>query len=154
MRKQLKSFSTAFQGLWQAIRSEGHLRFHIVAAVYVITFSFFYEMSALRWAVVLILIALIISAELFNTALEALCDKVTTERDPMIKKVKDVSAAAVLILSAAAVGAAFLLYFDLERINYIFHFFISNPVLLILFIISLIISVLFISGQFTKGKKN
>lgn len=153
MRKQPRSFKAAFEGFFGAVKSEGHLRFHLVAAVYVIAFSFFYDMSPLRWAVVLILIALIISAELINSAIESVCDRITGDFDLKIKAAKDMSAAAVLVLSVAAVAAAFLLYFDLERLGFIFNFFLKNPPLLILFIISLIISVVFISGRMTKTKK-
>ncbi len=160
MRKQLKSFAAAFRGFFSAIATEGHLRFHLVAAVYVIAFSFFYEMDAVKWAVIVILISLIISAELINSAIETLCDRVTRDYDEMIKTVKDISAAAVLVLSVGAVVAAFLFYFDLARINFIFNYFTGNPLVLILFLISLIISVLFIVpgpvkiiNHFNKPKK-
>lgn len=144
MIKQLKSFFAAFSGIGQAILSEGHLRFHIIAGIYVITFSFFYEFSAVKWAVVILTIALVIAAELINSAIESLCDRVTTQHDLIIKRVKDISAAAVLALSVAAVAVAFVLYFDVDRIVYIFNYITGNAALLILFLLSLIISVLFI----------
>ncbi|MCR5653250.1 MAG: diacylglycerol kinase family protein [Ruminococcus sp.] len=152
MRKQLMSFGAAFSGIWNAVRSEGHLRFHLVAAVYVIVFSFFYDLSKSQWAVLLFLIGSIIAAELFNTAIENVCDLVTKKRNSHIKTAKDVSAAAVLILSAVAVAIAFVFYFDIVRIQYIAAFFISRPWLLILFVLSLIISVVFIGGFKFKKK--
>lgn len=151
MKKQLKSFKAAFVGIWSAVRSEGHLRFHLVAACYVIAFSFFYDLSKAQWAVILLLISAIIAAELFNTAVENICDLVTKEQNEHIRIAKDVSAAAVLVLSFAAVITAFLFYFDIARIQYIAMYFISRPWLLILFVLSLIISVVFI-GKF-KTKK-
>ena len=113
MKKQLKSFKAAFAGIWSAVKSEAHLRFHLVAACYVIAFSFFYELSKAQWAVLLLLIGAVIAAELFNTALENVCDLVTKERDEHIKIAKDASAAAVLVLSIAAVVVAFVFFFDL-----------------------------------------
>ncbi len=151
MKKQLKSFRAAFAGIWSAVRSEAHLRFHLVAACYVIAFSFFYDLSKTQWAVLLLLIGAIIAAELFNTAVENICDHITKDYDGNIRTAKDVSAAAVLILSVAAVVIAFIFYFDTARIQYIAVYFISRPWLLILFALSLIISVVFI-GKF-KTKK-
>lgn len=152
MRKQLKSFKAAFVGIGYAIKSEGHLRFHLVAAFYVIAFSFFYDLSKIQWAVLLLLIGAILAAELFNTAIENACDLVTDEYDKRIKIAKDCSAAAVLILSIAAVVVAFIFYFDISKIQYIFKFFISRVWLLILFLFSLIISVAFIGGFKFKKK--
>ncbi|MBR1731001.1 MAG: diacylglycerol kinase family protein [Ruminococcus sp.] len=151
MKKQLKSFRAAFVGIWDAVKSEGHLRFHLVAACYVIAFSFFYDLSKAQWAILLLLIGAIIAAELFNTAVENVCDLVTKEYNEHIKTAKDVSAAAVFVLAVFAVAVAFIFYFDIERIQYIIQFFISRVWLLILFVFSLIISVVFI-GWFKKKK--
>lgn len=151
MKKQIKSFNAAFAGILSAIKSEGHLRFHLVAAFYVIVFSFFYNLSKAQWAVLLLLIGAIIAAEFFNTAIENVCDLVTKEYDERIKIAKDASAAAVLALSIIAVVVAFIFYFDLSRMYYIAMYFLSRPWLLILFVFSLIMSVVFI-GKF-KSKK-
>ena len=120
------------------------MRFHLVAAVYVIVFSFFFDLSVTEFAVMALIIGAVISAELINTALERLCDRVTTEFDTNIKYIKDVCAAAVLVLAAAAIAVAFLIFFDIKKITAIALNIINNPLLLILFILSLIISVVFI----------
>ena len=149
MRKQLKSLKAAFEGFFNSVKSEGHLRFHLVAAFYVILFSFFYDFTAAQWALVLLLIGVIIAAELVNTALENACDAVTEDYNPFIKAAKDACAAAVLVLSVFAVIIAFILYFDLDRFYAIYLFFINRVWLLILFVVSLIMSLVFI-GKFKK----
>lgn len=161
MKIQLKSFKNAFSGFFSALKEEGHLRFHFVAAVYVIIFSFWFNLSALKWAVILLLISGIIAAELFNTAIENLSDRITEEYDEKIKIAKDTGAAAVLILSVSAVIIAFIFFFDLEKIYALAFYLLRNPLLLILFIISLIISIVFILAGpkgikrfFTKSKKS
>lgn len=161
MKIQLKSFKNAFSGFFSALKEEGHLRFHFVAAVYVIIFSFWFNLSALKWAVILLLISGIIAAELFNTAIENLSDRITEEYDEKIKIAKDTGAAAVLILSVSAVIIAFIFFFDLEKIYALAFYLLRNPLLLILFIISLIISIVFILAGpkgikrfFTKNKKS
>ena len=61
------------------------------------------------WALVGVMVSLVLAAELFNTALEALCDHLHPEPHPAIKVVKDVSAGAVLVLSLGALWVALLM---------------------------------------------
>lgn len=145
MKKQLKSFGCAIKGFFGAVCSEGHLRFHLVAAVYVLVFSSFYNFTAAQWAVLIILIALVIAAELVNTAIEDTCDAVTTEQNEKIGRAKDMAAGAVLVLSIAAAAIAVIFFWNLEVIKNIFAYFSQNTPMLILLIISAVVSVLFIA---------
>ena len=145
MKKQLNSFGCAIKGFFGAVCSEGHLRFHLVAAVYVLVFSSFYNFSAAQWAVLIILIALVIAAELVNTAIENTCDAVTTEQNEHIRRAKDMAAGAVLVLSIAAAAIAVIFFWNLEVIKNIFAYFSQNIPMLILLIISAVVSVLFIA---------
>ena len=67
-----------------------------------------------------------ISAEAVNTALETLCNRVTTEADETIRIVKDIAAGAVLISAVAAVGVAVALFWDIERFVAIWEFYSSD----------------------------
>ena len=145
MKKQLKSFGCAIKGFFGAVCSEGHLRFHLVAAVYVLVFSSFYNFSAAHWAVLIILITLVIAAELVNTAIEDTCDAVTTEQNEHIRRAKDMAAGAVLVLSIAAAAIAVIFFWNLEVIKNVFVYFSQNTPMLILLIISAVVSVLFIA---------
>ncbi len=145
MKKQLKSFGCAIKGFFGAVCSEGHLRFHLVAAVYVLVLSSFYNFSAAQWAVLIILIALVIAAELVNTAIEDTCDAVTTEQNEHIRRAKDMAAGAVLVLSIAAAAIAVIFFWNLEVIKNVFVYFSQNTPMLILLIISAVVSVLFIA---------
>ena len=145
MKKQLKSFGCAIKGFFGAVCSEGHLRFHLVAAVYVLVFSSFYNFTAAQWAVLIILIALVIAAELVNTAIEDTCDAVTTEQNEHIRRAKDMAAGAVLVLSIAAAAIAVIFFWNLEVIKNIFAYFSQNIPMLILLIISAVVLVLFIA---------
>ena len=60
----------------------------------------------LLWFVLLALaMGLVLTAELLNTALEAVVDLVSPEEHPLAKQAKDVAAAAVLVASLAALAA-------------------------------------------------
>jgi diacylglycerol kinase len=106
-RRRVASFGHAGRGVWSALRSEVHLRFHAVATMVVIGLGFYYGISRLEWALVALAAASVWAAELVNTAIEALTDLASPAWHPLAGKAKDVAAGAVLLaaLGAVAVGA-------------------------------------------------
>ena len=106
-RRFVRSFVNGYVGLFHALRSEQNLRIHCVIAVCVIAASCFFSIGAWEWIAISFCIGLVISAECMNTALERLADRVSLERDPLIKEAKDCGSAAVLVLTmmSAVVGA-------------------------------------------------
>jgi len=114
---RLASFSHALRGLRFALSAEPNVRMHLVATVLVVVLGAGLGISALEWAAIMAAVGLVWMAELFNTALEILCDIVSPERADAVKRAKDVAAAAVLAaaLAAAFVGAlVFLPYLTAE----------------------------------------
>jgi undecaprenol kinase/diacylglycerol kinase (ATP) len=103
---RLASFSFAFRGLLQLFRSEPNARIHLAFLIIITILGLLFEISFREWAFLILCFGLVFIAELFNTALELLCDHVTPEWHGNIERVKDVSAAAVLIsaITAALVG--------------------------------------------------
>ncbi len=104
--KWIKGFYNAVDG-WKIFwKLEFHARVHLLAAIMVILAAFWLRVSAIEWVMLLIAIALVISLEMINTALEVLCDRVTDQPDPMIRDTKDLAAGAVLVgaLFAALIG--------------------------------------------------
>ena len=120
------------------------MRFHLVAAFYVLLFSAFYRFSAAQTAILILLISLVIAAELVNTAIENVCDLVTKEQNPYIKAAKDMAAGAVLALSIGAAAVACVFFIDFNVIPKIFSFFAERLALLILLILSAAASVIFV----------
>ena len=93
----------ALRGLFRAISEERSLRTELLAALFAVVLLLALRASPLWWALVTVLIAAVFAAELLNTAIENLADRVSLEYDPRIGRVKDFAAAAVLVLSVAAV---------------------------------------------------
>ena len=120
------------------------MRFHIVAGVYVIIFALFYNFTYTQWAVLLLLIAAILAAELFNTSLEELCNLETDGYDPLAKVAKDAAAGAVLVLSIFAAVIAVLFFWDLAVIKNILFFFWQRPGFIALLLISIAVSIIFV----------
>jgi diacylglycerol kinase len=106
----MKSFRYALQGLLTATRTEKNLRFHISAAVLVITAGFATRVSNGEWMLLIFCMALVIAFELFNTALEQLCNAVMPQHNIFIKNAKDMAAAAVLIVSIGSAVCGLIIF--------------------------------------------
>lgn len=100
----------AVLGLKVAWRNEAHFRVHVVASVFIIFGSCFFNISLLEFAVILLSCGFVVCVEILNTALEELCDKHTKEHDPHIGRIKDLAAAAVLLASIFAALAQFAIF--------------------------------------------
>ena len=106
----LKSFAAAFRGVWILICNERNFRFHLLATVVVITAGFFFHVEKTEWLTIFLCIGLVLSAEAFNTSIEYICDLVSPEYHPMVKKIKDVGAAAVILSAIIAVIAGCIIF--------------------------------------------
>lgn len=93
------SLVCAIRGVVNALKTEKNLRIDFIIAICIIAFSFAVKISFFEWMVCLVSIGLMLSAELFNTAIEYFVDMYTREKNEMAGKIKDISAGAVLILS-------------------------------------------------------
>jgi diacylglycerol kinase len=107
----MKRFADAFNGIVCSVKSQKNMKIHIAAAIVVIGCGFFFKVSNTEWSILIITIGLVLSAEIFNTAIELLCDFIEPNHDKKIGLVKDAAAGAVLVLSVAAflVGLIILL---------------------------------------------
>lgn len=102
----MKSFYDAFRGIASAFRTERNLRVHLIAAIVVIAAGFYVQISTHEWLLIVLCIGMVTGFELLNTAIEQLCNHVTPQRHPAIQLIKDISAAAVLLvsISSAVIG--------------------------------------------------
>ncbi|MBQ4128335.1 MAG: diacylglycerol kinase family protein [Ruminococcus sp.] len=153
--KQVHSFKYAISGLLSAFNSEAHMRFHLVVTIYVVAFSLkFYNLSTAQWALLVLTISAVFITEIVNTALERLCDTVTSEYSKNIGFVKDVAAAAVLVSAIAAVCVAFITLFRVDVFRYmLFYFFEDSFFAFIVLILSLLVSALFVALKPSKYKE-
>lgn len=110
IKKHLASYRHALRGIWLAFRYDRNMGFHLVAALAVLIVNYLLDISATEWLITVMLIGIVWMAEIFNTAIEKLADRVTLDRDPMIGQAKDMAAGAVLIICVAAVICAVIIY--------------------------------------------
>jgi undecaprenol kinase len=105
----------ALAGLAAAIRSERSLRFQLLALVAMLVALAVLRVEPLWWAIIALAAFAVLTAELFNTALEHLADHLHPEVHPQIRAVKDIAAAGVLMASCAAVAVGLALVCHLVR---------------------------------------
>ena len=101
-KKQMKSFTFAWNGILTCAGHEQNIKFHLLAAIAVIVAGFFFHITHIEWMVVMLCIGSVIAAELFNSAIERLVDLVSPERNRIAGEVKDIAAGAVLVTAIAA----------------------------------------------------
>lgn len=93
----IRSFVNAFRGIRFAFLQERNFRIHVSALVVAICLGFYFGIRAWEWCVILLTGGWVISLELINTAIERLTDLAEPAQNPLAGKIKDISAAAVLI---------------------------------------------------------
>jgi len=101
-----KRLANALQGLLHALRHERSLRFHALGAITVFAAILILRPGYLWSAILTLTVGTVLTAELFNTALETLVDHLHPEHHEKIRIVKDCAAAAVLLAAMMAVGVA------------------------------------------------
>jgi diacylglycerol kinase (ATP) len=110
LRSRIRSFRHAFSGWWYVIRTQRNAWIHALASVLAFIIGAWLRLNRLEWALIVVAVAMVWTAEFFNTALEVVVDLATREQHPLAKVSKDVGAAAVLIasLNAALIGVIVL----------------------------------------------
>lgn len=107
LKKRTKSFGYALKGLGTLFTETPNALMQLLASIAAVILGVLLKISKQEWLAVIIVIGLVFALESINTALETLSDYAChKEIHPAIKKVKDLSAAAVLVgaLAALVVG--------------------------------------------------
>lgn len=104
-------------GLAFAIRSEQAVREELVALALAVPMAWLIGVTAMRKLELVAVVALVLVVELLNTAIEKLSDRLTTDHDPQIGRVKDMGSAAVGV--ALVTAGLFWIFAIAERIGVI-----------------------------------
>ena len=118
LEKRVESFKYALNGLKIVFREEHNARIHLIVSLIVIACGFIFHISTVEWIIICFAIGLVISMEIINSAIENLSDFVSPEYHKLIKKVKDLSAAAVLVCTILSVVIGILVF--LPKIAHLF----------------------------------
>jgi diacylglycerol kinase (ATP) len=110
IESRTRSFRYAFSGWWYVLRTQRNAWIHATASILVILLSYWLKIGRYDWALILLAISIVWTAEFLNTALEAVVDLASQHQyNHLAKRGKDVGAAAVLIAAAASALVGFLI---------------------------------------------
>jgi diacylglycerol kinase (ATP) len=109
-RTLLESFNFAVEGIIHVLRTQRNMRIHMLAAVIVLVAALATSVTKLGLIALLLAIAFVFIAEMFNSALEQAIDVSTTSFDPLAKLAKDIAAGAVLIATLNAIAVGYLVF--------------------------------------------
>lgn len=97
----MKKFKDAFNGIAIALKHKAVL-VQLILGLLAIIGGIIIKLDIYEWMLFIICICLVISSEIFNTAIEKIGDYLNIEKDERIKVIKDLSSAAVLVNSIAS----------------------------------------------------
>jgi diacylglycerol kinase (ATP) len=119
LKKRLKSFVYAFEGISRFFKTEHNAIIHLVATLVVVFFGTWLSITKTEWLMIIIAIGFVFCAEIFNTAVEKLADEITRDYSEPVKRIKDLSAAAVLVsaFTAAIIGLIIFIPPILEKLR-------------------------------------
>lgn len=105
LKELINSFKYAFEGLILSFKTERNMKIHIIVMILVIISGILLKINKYEWIICIACFSIVISGELFNTAIETVVDLVMPYKNEKAKKAKDISASGVLIL---AIGTAII----------------------------------------------
>ncbi len=110
LKDKLKhKFGYAFYGVYDGIRHDASIALQCVLGLITVFVCLFLSLTPIEWCLILIMIFLVITMEFINSAIEAAVDYISLDRHPMAKRIKDLAAAAVLLMSLCALCVALII---------------------------------------------
>ncbi len=106
-----QTLNCAVEGILHAVRSERHVRWHVLACLAVLVLAPRFPITPSEFALLCLAAAIVLIAELSNTALEAVVDLACPEYHPLARAAKDVAAGAVLVAAFAAAAVGWVVLF-------------------------------------------
>lgn len=103
-------FQDAFRGVTSGIRGQSSFIVHIPVAIVVIAMASFFGVSRWEWCALVLCIVGVLTAELFNSAIEFLSRAVDTEYNENVGAALDIASGAVLVMSIGAVAVGLIIF--------------------------------------------
>ena len=97
IKKLYSNLINSLNGL-KIVSKENSFVLELVLGVFLIPYIFLSNIDFNYKIILSVLYFLLLAFEIMNTAIEKLCDKITTDLDPKIKNIKDLSSAAVFLV--------------------------------------------------------
>ena len=154
LRQWIKSANFAIEGILHGARHQRHLRYHFFSAAIVLFTAYLLGLSRSEFLLISLAVIIVLSAEMLNTAIEAVVDLLSPEYAEKARIAKDIAAGAVLITAFGAAVIGYVILFPYMRSVFEQGFYIAKhsraEVSLIAFVLVLIL-VIIAKARFGKG---
>ncbi len=98
----MRSLGHALRGVWAVFKEERNFKIQVSIAILVLFFAVWFKFSYAEITILVLAITMVLGAEIVNTAIEDFCNMVELREDPMIRKIKDMTAGLVLVSACSA----------------------------------------------------
>ncbi len=106
----LRCFADAGAGMSQTLRTQRNARIHAAATVCVVALAVALKITAIEWTVVLLAIGLVWTAEMLNTAIEAVVDLASPDEHELARIAKDTASGGVLVAAIVSVAVGVIVF--------------------------------------------
>ena len=110
IKKLFLNFLNSINGI-KVVLKENSFKLEIIFGIILIPFILITDKSILIKLFIITTYILLLAFEIVNTSIEKLCDKISREIDPDIKKIKDLSSASVFIILIILIIQIVFIYF-------------------------------------------
>ena len=110
LKSRLNSFYFAFSGLKTVFNEEANFRIHLIAAGFAVLLGLLLKITKFEWISIVFAIGIVFVSEIINSSIERLADIISPEKNQKIKKLKDLSAAAVLVSAITALIIGLIIF--------------------------------------------
>jgi len=154
-RHWLKSANFAIEGILQGARTQKHMRYHFFSAATVLVMSYVLGVTRMEFILLALAVILVISAEMLNSAIEAVVDLLSPAYAEKARIAKDIAAGAVFITAFGSAVLGYVILFPYVRAIFYDGFHVTQhtkeDISLIAFILVLIF-VIISKTYFGKGQ--
>lgn len=154
VKKMLDSFNYAISGIVETVRTQRNMKIHLIAALCVLLGCLFFDVSKGEFLILAITITMVISAEIMNTAIEAVVDMSTNYYHPLAKIAKNAAAGGVLVTAINALIVGYMIFGDkLTNITFgvVHKVKESNPYMILIALVFVTIATLIVKAIFGEG---
>lgn len=147
---QLRSFKFALKGIKNCFLQERNFRFHSLTVGYVFFFGWVLHFTQMEFIIIAAVCGLVLVCEMFNTAIEMVCDLAEPNYNRMAGLLKDIAAGAVMISAFIAFIVGMFLFFNYENLLLLKDFFLFHPIRIFLLLISIVLFLWIVDGRWAK----
>lgn len=110
MARFIKSVSHAFQGIKDSFDGQSNIKIQGFIAIIVLIASFLLKLSGTEWILLLLTIGVVLTSEMFNSAIETTVNLYCPQENVLAKRAKDIAAGAVLTISFIALLIGLIIF--------------------------------------------